>query len=310
MANEPYDVLILGSGPAGGTAAIYTARANLRTLLVTGPTPGGQVMATSEIDNFPGFPEGVQGPALGQLVEKQARRFGAEFAFDVVTSADLTRRPFVLHGDETEYRARALIICTGSSPRRLDIPAEKQFVNRGLSYCATCDGRFFMGKTVAVIGGGDAALEDACYLAHLAAKVYVIHRRSSLRAGPQLQTRAHANLRIEFVWDSVVEDLTGDETGLKGLTLSDVQSHAERSLEVQGVFVAVGQVPNASLFKNQLDLDWQGYIVADKLTHTKVPGVFAAGDVADPHFRQAVTAAGTGCAAAMEAVRYIEALEE
>ena len=305
---ETLDVLILGSGPAGGTAAIYTSRANLKTALVTGPMPGGQPSTTSLIENFPGFPKGIEGPRMGMLVEEQARKFGAEFVFDIIQSVDLSGRPFRLKGRQNEYLARALIICTGSSPRRLGIDAEKEFEHRGLSTCATCDGRFFEGKTVAVVGGGDSAVEEAIYLSRLAPKVYLIHRRDALRAGPVLEERARENEKIEFVWNALVDDLAGDEAGLKQVIVRDVKTDATRTLEVQGLFIAIGHRPNTSLFADWLDLDEQGYIVTDRRTRTKVAGVFAAGDVADPHFRQAVTAAGTGCAAAIEATRFLESL--
>ena len=308
MADEQiYDVMILGSGPAGGTAAIYTSRAGLKTALVTGPVPGGQLTGTSEIENFPGFPQGLKGPQFGELLEQQARRFGTEFIFDIITAVDLSVRPFVLRAEEAAYRCRALIVCTGSSPRRLGLAAEREFTGRGVSYCATCDGRFFEGKTVAVAGGGDSAAEDASYLARLAGKVYVIHRRGELRAHAAMQKKVQENPKIEFLWHSVIEDLKGDERGLRRIVVRDVRDGAVKEVPTDGLFVAIGHTPNAGLFKDSLELDAQGYIVTDRLTRTKVPGVFAAGDVADPHFRQAITAAGTGCAAGMEATRYLEA---
>ena len=307
---ETLDVIILGSGPAGGTAAIYTSRANLKTILITGPMPGGQPSTTSLIENFPGFPQGIEGPRMGMLVEEQAKRFGAEFVFDIIQSVDLSGRPFRLRGQQKEYLAGSLIICTGSSPRRLGIAAEKQFEHRGLSTCATCDGRFFEGKTVAVVGGGDSAVEEAIYLSRLASKVYLIHRRDALRAGPVLEERATENEKIEFVWNAIVDDLAGDETGLKQVIVRDVKTDEKKTLEVQGLFIAIGHTPNASLFADWLDLDEQGYIVTDRRTRTNIEGVFAAGDVADPYFRQAVTAAGTGCAAAIEATRYLESLSQ
>ena len=307
---ETLDVLILGSGPAGGTAAIYASRASLKTVLITGPMPGGQPSTTSRIENFPGFPEGLEGPRMGMLIEEQARKFGTELVFDIIRSADLSGRPFRLKGQQKEYLAGALIICTGSSPRRLGIAAEKEFEHRGLSTCATCDGRFFEGKTVAVVGGGDSAVEEALYLSRLAPKVYVIHRRDALRAGPTLEKRATENEKIEFVWDSVVADLKGDDSGLKQIVVSNVKTDEQRTLDAEGLFIAIGHTPNTTLFEGLLDLDEQGYIMTDRRTHTNVEGVFAAGDVADPHFRQAVTAAGTGCAAAIEATRYLESLAE
>ncbi|MBN2581770.1 MAG: FAD-dependent oxidoreductase, partial [Planctomycetes bacterium] len=265
-----YDVVILGSGPAGGTAAIYTSRANLRTALITGPMPGGQPSTTHLIENFPGFPDGVEGPKMGMLVEQQARKFGAEFLFDVIESVDLSARPFQLKGQQDDYAARALIVATGSSPRRLGIAAEKEFEHRGVSTCATCDGRFFEGKTVAVVGGGDSALEEAVYLARMTAKVYVIHRRDALRGGPVLQKRAGENEKIEFVWNAVVDDLKGDEAGLKQIIVKDVRDGKLRTIDAQGLFVAVGHTPNTSLFTAArgsggptLQVDEQGYIVTD-----------------------------------------------
>ena len=308
MAKDIYDILILGSGPAGGTAAIYAARANLRTAVLSGPAPGGQLAATARVENFPGFPKGVEGPAFGRLVEEQARQFGAEFLFDVITEADLSGRPFVLRSEEHVYRCRALIVSTGSSPRRLGLEAERRFANRGVSTCATCDGRFYMDKTVAVVGGGDSAAEEAGFLSRLASKVHLIHRRGALRAGPLLAQRVLSNEKIVVEWNSVVEGLEGDEGGLTRVILRDTQSGETRPLEVSGLFLAIGHVPDSALFKDWLDLDAEGYIVADKRTRTTIAGVFAAGDVADPHFRQAVTAAGTGAAAAIEAERYLASL--
>jgi thioredoxin reductase (NADPH) len=312
---KTYDVVILGSGPAGGTAAIYAARAHLATALVTGPVPGGLPSTTHMIENFPGFPDGVEGPRIGMLVEQQARKFGAEFMFDVVESLDLSARPFVLKTQQDELAARALIVATGSSPRRLGIPAEKEFEHRGVSTCATCDGRFFEGKAVAVVGGGDSALEEAVYLARMASKVTVIHRRDALRGGPVLQQRAHENPKIDFAWNAVVDDLRGDQAGLKQVILKDTRDGSARTLDVQGLFVAIGHTPNTGLFTRAhdagsppLQYDDLGHIVTDRRTRTSIEGVFAAGDVADPHFRQAITAAGTGCAAAIEATRYLEAL--
>ena len=305
-----YDLLILGSGPAGGTAAIYAARANLKTALLSGPMPGGQLTTTSRVENFPGFPDGIEGPKFGQLVEAQARQFGAEFFFDIVTAVDLSQRPFVLKSEEKQYRARAVIISTGSSPRRLGIPAEDEFANRGLSTCATCDGRFYQGKVVAVVGGGDSAAEEATYLARMAARVHLVHRRDELRAGPTLVRRVTENPKISPEWNSVVEDLRGDDSGLKQMILKHTVTGQRRTIDVSGVFVAIGHTPNSKLFQGQLDLDDQGYIITDCRTRTNVPGVFAAGDVADPHFRQAVTAAGTGCAAAITAERYLDSLGE
>ncbi len=303
-----HEVIILGSGPAGGTAAIYTSRAHLSTALISGPMPGGLISTTNVIENFPGFPEGIQGPQLGMLVEKQSRRFGTEFVFDIIQQVDLSKRPFMLLGQDQHYTCDALIVATGSNPRRLGIPAERNFENRGLSYCATCDGRFFEDKTVAVVGGGDAAVEEALYLARLAARVYLIHRRDTLRAGPLLQKRAREEPKLEFIWNATIADLQGDEQGLTHALLRTTPAGGNFSLDLNGLFVAIGHIPNSQLFADWLDLDEQGYIIADGLTHTSIDGVFAAGDVADPHFQQAIVAAGTGCRAAMEAARFLESV--
>jgi len=307
---DVYDVLILGSGPAGGTAAIYAARANLKTLLLSGPTPGGQLTTTSRVENFPGFPDGIEGTRFGELLETQARQFGAEFRFDVITSVDFSQRPFLLKSEENEYRARAVIISTGSSPRHLGLPAETQFAGRGVSTCATCDGRFYQGKVVAVVGGGDSAAEEAVFLTRLVERVHLVHRRDQLRAGATLVKRVIENPKITMEWNSVVEDLTGDDKGLRQMILRDTVTGQRRTIDVSGVFVAIGHTPNSKLFAGQLELDDQGYIVTDCQTRTNIPGVFAAGDVADPHFRQAITAAGTGCAAAITAERYLDSLGE
>lgn len=303
-----HEVIVLGSGPAGATAAIYASRAHLSTALISGPMPGGQISTTSVIENFPGFPEGIQGPQLGMMVEKQARRFGTDFIFDMIEKVELGERPFTLVGGNETYTCDSLIIATGSNPRRLNLPAEKLFENRGLSYCATCDGRFFEGKIVGIVGGGDSALEEALYLARLASKVYVIHRRDALRAGPLLQKRAREEENIEFIWNATVADLQGDDAGLTEALLRVLPEGGHLTLELNGLFVAIGHTPNSKIFADWLELDEQGYIVADCLTHTSVEGVFAAGDVADPNFRQAITAAGTGCRAGMEAARFLEAV--
>ena len=303
-----YDVLILGSGPAGGTAAIYAARANLKVALISGPMPSGQLATTSRVENFPGFPEGIEGPKFGMLVENQARQFGAEFLFDIVTEADLSARPFTLRSEGKEYRCRALVVSTGSKPRRLGIEAETKYANRGVSTCATCDGHFYKDKVVAVVGGGDSAAEEAVYLSRIARQVHLVHRRDALRAGPTLARRVLESDRIAVQWNSVVTDLRGDETRLRQAVLTDTVSGDARTLDLDGLFIAIGHVPNTRLFEGVLDLDGQGYIVTDRQCRTNVPGVFAAGDVADPHFRQAITAAGTGAAAAISAERYLSEL--
>jgi thioredoxin reductase (NADPH) len=301
------DVIILGSGPAGGTAAIYAARAGLTTALISGPMPGGQLTTTHRVENFPGFPEGVEGPKFGQLLEEQAKRFGAEFLFDVITTVDLGERPFALKSESKAYRGRTLIIATGSTPRRLGIPAEKEFANRGVSTCATCDGHFFRDKIVGVVGGGDSAAEEAVYLSRLASHVHLIHRRDALRAGPVLAQRVLESDKITVEWNSVVTDIQGDDSGVQRVMVEDTQTHDTRAIAMQGLFVSIGHVPNTSLFGDALQLGDEGTIMVDRQAQTNVPGVFAAGDVADPYFRQAITAAGTGASAAISAVRFLEA---
>jgi thioredoxin reductase (NADPH) len=301
-------VLIAGAGPAGLTAALYTARANLHPIVIEGAEAGGQLMLTTEVENYPGFPTGILGPELMGKMREQAQRFGAEFVTADATKVDLAGPPFRVWVEDREYTGKALIVATGAKAKMLGLPGERQFLGRGVSTCATCDGFFFRGKELAVVGGGDSALEEATFLTRFATKVTVVHRRDRLRASKVMQDRAFANPKIEFAWDSVVHDLLGEQT-VSGVRLRNVKDGSETVLPVAGVFVAIGHTPNTELFAGQLDLDDAGYIVtpAPPSTATSVDGVFAAGDGVDHVYRQAVTAAGTGCAAAIDAERWLEA---
>ena len=307
------DVIIIGSGPAGLTAAIYTARANLSPLVLEGEPsstsdqPGGQLMLTTEVENFPGFPGGVQGPELMEDFRKQAERFGAELVLEKATSVDFDVRPFEVHVHGTVHRARTVIVATGARALMLGLDAEARLIGHGLSTCATCDGFFFRSQQIAVVGGGDSALEEALFLTRFADKVFLVHRRDSLRASKIMQDRAFANPKIEFVWNTVVDDLVGD-TSLEGIDVTDVVTGESRRLDVTGLFVAIGHRPNTDLFAGLLDRDENGYLVTQPgSTATNVDGVFACGDVQDHIYRQAVTAAGSGCMAAIDAERWLEA---
>jgi thioredoxin reductase (NADPH) len=305
---NPRDVVIIGSGPAGLTAAVYTARANLHPVVIEGLQAGGQLMLTTDVENYPGFPEGILGPDLMAKFREQAERFGAEFVTADADSVDFSSAPFAVKVGTTGYDARAIIISTGAQARMLGLPSEQQLLGHGVSTCATCDGFFFRGHEIAVIGGGDSALEEANFLTRFADKVTIVHRRKELRASKIMQDRAFANPKIEFRWNSVVEDVVGNGR-VEKLVLSDIETGASSELDVTGVFVAIGHDPNTKLFHGQLDLDANGYIVTQaSSTQTSIPGVFAAGDVQDHVYRQAITAAGTGCMAALEAERYLEAL--
>jgi thioredoxin reductase (NADPH) len=305
-----YDVVIMGAGPAGLTAAIYAARANLAPVVVTGRLFGGQLALTTEVENFPGFPEGVLGPELMELMKRQAERFGAEIRIGEVTDVALTHQPLrmTLNGELLE--TKSLIIATGASARVLDVPGESEFFGRGVSTCATCDGFFYRGKTVAVVGGGDSAVEEGTFLTRYAAKVYLVHRRDRLRASQILQDRAMKNEKIAFIWDTVVDEIIGDkDAGVTAARLRNVKTRAEEALAVDGVFLAIGHVPNTKLFEGQLKLDEQGYIVTDSRMHTNIQGVFACGDCQDYIYRQAITAAGTGCMAAIEVEKFLAEVE-
>ncbi|MCS6855545.1 MAG: thioredoxin-disulfide reductase [Elioraea sp.] len=302
-------VLIIGSGPAGYTAAIYAARAALRPVVVSGLQPGGQLTITTDVENYPGFAEPVQGPWLMEQMRLQAEHVGARIVEDIVVSLDLSRRPFAAKGDSGRlYRGETVILATGAEARWLGIPSEKRFRGFGVSACATCDGFFFRGKRVAVIGGGNSAVEEALFLTHHAAEVTLVHRRDRLRAEKILQQRLFANPKISVIWNHVVDEILGteDPPGVTGLRLRHVKSGESREIGVDGVFVAIGHVPNTGLVRGQLELDAEGYVVTvPGSTRTSIPGVFAAGDVQDKVFRQAVTAAGTGCMAALEAERFL-----
>ncbi|MBP2675261.1 MAG: NADPH-dependent thioredoxin reductase [Deltaproteobacteria bacterium] len=300
------DVIILGSGCAGSTAAIYTARANLSPLVLEGREPGGQLTLTTDVENFPGFPDGVQGPDLVDLMRKQAERFGAEYKSETVTSVDLSNRPFTVRTEENEFLSRTLIVATGASARTLGLESEKKLFGRGVSTCATCDGAFFRNLEVAVVGGGDTAMEEAIFLTRFATKVLLIHRRDQFRASKILVDRARKNTKIEFVLDTVVTDiLDPGKNEVTGIRLKNRKDGSETTRKVDGVFVAIGHDPNTKVFEGQLELDG-GYIVLRDGARTSVDGVFAAGDVHDKVYRQAITAAGTGCRAALEAQRFLE----
>ncbi len=306
-------LLILGSGPAGWSAAVYAARANLRPVLITGLQQGGQLMTTTEVDNWPGDAHGLMGPDLMVRMQAHAERFDTEVIFDHIHTADLSRRPFRLKGDSGEYTADALIIATGATAKYLGLPSEESFKGRGVSACATCDGFFFREQDVAVIGGGNTAVEEALYLANICRKVYLVHRRDKLRAEKILQDKLFAKAqagRIELIWDHVVDEVLGNEAGVDGLRIHGVKEGTTRDLAVNGVFVAIGHTPNTGLFEGQLAMT-NGYItirtgLAGEATATSVPGVFAAGDVADQVYRQAVTSAGFGCMAALDAEKFLD----
>ena len=312
-ATKHCQLLILGSGPAGYTAAVYAARANLKPVLITGLQQGGQLTTTTEVDNWPGDAHGLMGPDLMARMQAHAERFETEIVFDHIHSADLSQRPFRLKGDSGEYSCDALVIATGASAKYLGIPSEQAFMGKGVSACATCDGFFFRDQDVAVIGGGNTAVEEALYLSNIARKVYLVHRRDKLRSEKILQDKLFAKAqagKVEIVWNHAVEEVLGDATGVTGMRIKDVHGGATRDIAVQGFFVAIGHTPNTSLFEGQLEMR-NGYIAIKSgleggATATSVPGVFAAGDVADQVYRQAITSAGFGCMAALDAEKFLD----
>jgi len=308
---EKVDCLIIGSGPAGYTAAIYAARAELHPVIYQGMQPGGQLTITTEVENFPGYPDGAQGPAMMEDMKKQAERFGTEIRWGEIVDVDTSKRPFSVKTDDgTNLLAETIIVATGASAKWLGIPSEQEYNGYGVSACATCDGFFYKGKVVAVTGGGDTAAEEASYLAKLAKKVYLIHRRDELRASKAMQARILKTANIEPVWNSVVKEIVGKKEGfmkaVTGVTVENVKTGEQKTIEIDGFFVAIGHRPNSDLFKGKLDLDETGYIItAPDSTRTSVDGIFAAGDIQDHIFRQAITAAGSGCMAALEAERFL-----
>lgn len=299
-------VLILGSGPAGLSAALYAARAELAPVVLTGIQLGGQAALSYAVENYPGFPDGVGGAQLGELLQKHAERFGAKVEFDTATHVDLSHRPFTVQTGNAEYLAESLIIATGASPNQLQIPGESELVGRGVSYCATCDGWFFKDKKVVVVGGGDSALEEGLFITRYASSVTIVHRRDQLRASPILQKQAAGNPKVSFIWNTMVTQVVGSEK-VEGVKLKDLKTGEESLLEADGVFIFIGHTPNSQLFEGQIKLDDRGYLKINERMQTSLPGVFAAGEAADPHFRQVVTSAGMGAAAAIEATRFLEA---
>tara|TARA_B100000029_G_scaffold511316_1_gene605019 strand:- start:32 stop:1045 length:1014 start_codon:yes stop_codon:yes gene_type:complete len=299
-----YDVIIIGAGPAGYTAGIYCARARHETLIISGLLPGGQLMNTTDVENYPGFDEGIMGPDLMLTMRKQAEKMNTTIIDDVVVNVDFRNKPFkVLTGSE-EFEAKAVIICTGATPRKIGIEGEETFAGKGVSYCATCDGAFFRNQDIAVVGGGDSCMEEATFLTKFATKVHIIHRRDTFRASKIMQERALNNEKIQVHWNSVVKDIKGNEK-VQQVILTDVKTNEETALNMGGVFVAIGHEPNTSLFKNQVEMNENGYIVQKENTETSVKGVFTAGDVHDHRYRQAVTAAGYGCMAAIDVDKYL-----
>ena len=303
-----HNVIIIGSGPAGLTAAIYAARANLKPLVISGMERGGQVTLTDDLENFPGFPEGLGGFEMYQLFEKQAAKFGTEMIYDVVTKVELEGEIKKVHTADKTYETKSVIIATGSTPKRLGVPGEKELIGKGVSYCATCDGFFFTDKHVVVVDGGNSALDEGLFLTRHASKVTIIHRRDRLRADAILQQRAFANEKIEFIWDTVIENVVGKDA-LDHLKLKNVKTGQISDYKVDGLFIFIGHYPNIDLFKGQVELDESNYVASDRRTRTNIKGVFACGDVQDSIYRQAITAAGSGCQAGMEAEKYIAETE-
>ncbi len=309
-ATEVRDVIVVGSGPAGYTAALYTARAQLRPLVFEGSQYGGALMNTTDVENYPGFADGIAGPELMDQIRTQAERFGAELVTDDVIGVDLTGETKIVRTHSAEYAARSVIIATGSAYKKLGVPGEERLAGHGVSWCATCDGFFFRNQDIVVVGGGDTAMEEATFLTRFGKSVTIVHRRDSLRASKIMQERAFTNDKINFVWDSEVVEVLG-EASVTGVRIRNVKTSEEQVLDASGFFVAIGHDPRSDLFRGQVRLDEEGYVLVDApSTHTNVPGVFAAGDVVDHVYRQAVTAAGTGCAAALDAERFLAALNQ
>ena len=305
------NVIIIGSGPSGFTAGLYAARANLTPLLITGNDYGGQVSITYEVENYPGFPESLSGPDLVEKMKDQAEKFGTRVEFDYVTEIVADQHPFLVRTESgKEYKTKAIIVCTGARPRYLEVPGEKEYTGKGVSYCATCDGFFFRGKDVVVVGGGDSAVEEALFLTKFATRVRVIHRRDQLRASKIVQDRAFANEKIEFVWNTVVNEVLGDDTGkVRGLVVENTVTGEVSELQTDGVFIFVGHLPNNNLLQGKFELDEDGHLVADSKMRTNVPGIFAAGEIMDKVFKQVATSVGQGCAAAMQAERWLAEVE-
>ncbi len=299
-----YDVIIIGAGPAGYTAGIYCSRARHDTVLISGLLPGGQLMNTTDVENYPGFDEGIMGPDLMQIMRKQTERMGTKIVDDVVTSVDFSQKPFKVSTASTDFEAKAVIVCTGANPRKIGIDGEQTFAGKGVSYCATCDGAFFRNQELAVVGGGDSCMEEATFLTKFASKVHIIHRRDKFRASKIMQERVLNNEKITVHWNNTVLDIKGDEK-VRQMILKDTKTGQETSINIGGIFVAIGHVPNTNLFKDKLELDENDYIILKKDTQTSVNGVFSAGDVHDHRYRQAVTAAGYGCMAAIDVDKYL-----
>jgi thioredoxin reductase (NADPH) len=310
--SQHHQLIILGSGPAGYSAAVYAARANLKPVLITGIQQGGQLMTTTDVDNWPGDDQGVQGPELMQRMQKHAERFETEIIFDHINAVELDKKPFLLKGDSADYTCEALIIATGASAKYLGLPSEQAFMGRGVSGCATCDGFFYRNQKVAVVGGGNTAVEEALYLANIASEVTVVHRREHFRAEKILIKKLMEKANVKIEWDSVLEEVLGDDSGVTGMRIKNIKTNAEKSLDLHGVFIAIGHKPNTDIFAGQLEMR-NGYIMVKSgsegnATATSVPGVFAAGDVADHVYRQAITSAGSGCMAALDAEKYLDGI--
>jgi thioredoxin reductase (NADPH) len=303
------NVVIIGSGPAGLTAALYAGRANLEPIVITGNQLGGQISITNEVENYPGFPDGTTGPELVELMKSQAEKFGARFDMDEVIEVDFDGWPLGIKTHRGEYEAKAVIVTTGASPRKLGVPGEEELTGRGVSYCATCDGFFFRGKEVVVVGGGDSAMEEGVFLTKFADSVRIIHRRDELRAGPTLANRAKKNPKISFIWDTVVKEIVGNGS-VEAVKLENLRTGAQETLTTDGVFIYIGHYPNSAIFRGALEMDEHGYVITDDAKRTNARGVYAAGEIADPVYRQIATSVGEGCKAAMQAGRFLEELED